>query len=372
MTDAHPELAAEQAHVDRAHRRLNQAREDALRLKDMVEVGQGGTNQARWEREVINENIAARLRQLDLGERSLCFGRIDQSEEAGGGSYHIGRIGVSSETQEPLVVDWRAPVAEAFYRATGRDPQGLVREGALRCIGALGRPESVPVLAAAVREETDEFLRVDFAAVLLALESDAGRETLLERLLAFVGEEGWFPRLDPGWAPKDVRFYGDQWCKADLVTVTENHGGERRLTRLRLELKPTLFQNALLLLLGYLLILVWAWNPSALLALMPVLVGVGWQFGSSRRRLRRTIMASLLATAERLALWTDRGPTRRLRPRRRASRPEGRCGGRRNWCRSSRSMGSGPRSRVSLPSGWAAGVAERWRAGVLPDRRQLP
>lgn len=127
MTDTHPELAAEQAHVDRAHRRLDQAREDALRLKDMVEVGQGGTNQARWEREVINENIAARLRQLDLGERSLCFGRIDQSEEAGGGSYHIGRIGVSSETQEPLVVDWRAPVAEAFYRATGRDAMGLVR-----------------------------------------------------------------------------------------------------------------------------------------------------------------------------------------------------------------------------------------------------
>ena len=127
MTDVHPELAAEQAHVDRAHERLDKARQEALRLKDMVEVGQGGTNQARWEREVINENIAARLRQLDLGDRSLCFGRIDQSEEAGGGSYHIGRVGVSSETQEPLIVDWRAPVSESFYRATGRDPQGLVR-----------------------------------------------------------------------------------------------------------------------------------------------------------------------------------------------------------------------------------------------------
>jgi hypothetical protein len=144
-------------------------------------------------------------------------------------------------------------------------------------------------------------------------ESSVGRETLLERLLSFVGEKGWFPRLDPGWAPKDVRFYGDQWCKADLVTVTENHGGERRLTRLRLALKPTLFQNALLVLLGYLLILVWAWNPSALLALMPVLAGVGWQFGSSRRRLRRTIMASLLATAERLGM-TVVGDPNALKP----------------------------------------------------------
>lgn len=127
MTDTHPELATEQAHIDHAHQRLDESRDEALRLKNMVEVGKGGTNQARWEREIINENIANRLNQLELGERSLCFGRIDQSEEAGGDSYHIGRIAVSSKTQEPLIVDWRAPVAEAFYRATGGDPQGLVR-----------------------------------------------------------------------------------------------------------------------------------------------------------------------------------------------------------------------------------------------------
>ncbi|MGI9616181.1 MAG: HelD family protein [Acidimicrobiales bacterium] len=127
MTDTHPELAAEQAHIDLAYERLDQARDEAIRLKDMVEVGRGGTNQARWEREVINENIAHRLNQLELGERSLCFGRIDQFEDAGGGSYHIGRIAVSSDSQEPLIVDWRAPVAEAFYRATGGDPQGLIR-----------------------------------------------------------------------------------------------------------------------------------------------------------------------------------------------------------------------------------------------------
>ncbi len=127
LTDSHPELETEQAHVDLAHQRLDDAREQAVRLKDMVEVGKGGTNQARWEREVFYENIATRLQQLDLGDRSLCFGRIDQAEEAGGGSYHIGRIAVASESQEPLIVDWRAPVAEAFYRATGRDPQGLVR-----------------------------------------------------------------------------------------------------------------------------------------------------------------------------------------------------------------------------------------------------
>ena len=122
MADLHPELESEQAHVDLAYQRLDESRDEAIRLKDMVEVGKGGTNQARWEREIFYENIANRLKQLDLGERSLCFGRIDQSEEAGGGSYHIGRIAVAGSEQEPLIVDWRAPVAESFYRATGRDP----------------------------------------------------------------------------------------------------------------------------------------------------------------------------------------------------------------------------------------------------------
>ena len=62
-------------------------------------------------------------------------------------------------------------------------------------------------------------------------------------------------RVDPGWAPHDVRFYGDRWCKADLITVTENHGGGKLLTRLRLRTRATLYHNALLFFLGYLLVL---------------------------------------------------------------------------------------------------------------------
>lgn len=127
MTQSHPELAAEQDHVDRAYRRLDESRAEAKRLRDMVEVGAGGTNQARYEREVITDQIVSRLSQLDIGERSLCFGRIDQHPDAGGGSYHIGRVAVADHDHEPLIVDWRAPVAEAFYRATGAQAHGLVR-----------------------------------------------------------------------------------------------------------------------------------------------------------------------------------------------------------------------------------------------------
>ncbi|MFW2383683.1 MAG: HelD family protein [Acidimicrobiales bacterium] len=126
MSD-HPELAAEQAFLDHALRRLEETKKEAIQLQTMVEVGAGGTNQARWEREVIHENIANRLNSLELGQRSLCFGRIDQDEAAGGGAFHIGRISVADADNEPMIVDWRAPVAEPFYRATGSDPLGLVR-----------------------------------------------------------------------------------------------------------------------------------------------------------------------------------------------------------------------------------------------------
>ncbi len=124
---SHPDLAAEQAHIDRAYDRLERSREEATRLRSMVEVGRGGTEQARWEREMIEGNIAQRLAALELGDASLVFGRIDRTQAEGGDTFYIGRLAVADDDREPLVVDWRAPVAEPFYRATGRAPMGLVR-----------------------------------------------------------------------------------------------------------------------------------------------------------------------------------------------------------------------------------------------------
>jgi DNA helicase IV len=125
----HPELEAEQAHVDRAYERLDQLRADTeARLRSVLDQGRGGTHQFREERDVIVRTSLARLDQLDIGDQALLFGRIDRigGEAAEVESFHIGRLGVSGEDLEPLVVDWRAPVAEPFYRATGREPMGLV------------------------------------------------------------------------------------------------------------------------------------------------------------------------------------------------------------------------------------------------------
>jgi DNA helicase IV len=128
---SHPELVSEQAYIDHAYQCLEDARRSATRLESMVEVGQGGTEQARFERDVIWDTVAHRLKELQLGDAALVFGRIDLdgTGENGreGDAYYIGRVAVSDDQRDPVVVDWRAPVAEPFYRATGRQPMGLAR-----------------------------------------------------------------------------------------------------------------------------------------------------------------------------------------------------------------------------------------------------
>ena len=126
-----PDLADEQRFLDRAHDGLEAMRGEATRMLDSVlDLGRGGTFQSRTERDIVVRTSLARLSQLDIGDQALCFGRIDRLPDdpgRAGESFHIGRLAVSGEDHEPLVVDWRAPVAEPFYRATGLDPQGLAR-----------------------------------------------------------------------------------------------------------------------------------------------------------------------------------------------------------------------------------------------------
>lgn len=127
---ADAELRAEQAYIDRAYACLERARRTAAAMRDSAGGSDpGGTFQARFERDVLHESASARLAALDLGDQSLCFGRIDRTVEVGmePERLYIGRIAVSDEHQDPVVIDWRAPAAEAFYRATASHPMGLQR-----------------------------------------------------------------------------------------------------------------------------------------------------------------------------------------------------------------------------------------------------
>ncbi|MGH9054737.1 MAG: HelD family protein [Acidimicrobiales bacterium] len=123
----HPDVPAEQAHLDLAYERLAAMRATAGRMLQDAFGERGGTFQALTERDIRVRTSLERLEHLEIGRESLVFGRIDRNAEVGSDSYHIGRLAVSGPDQEPVVVDWRAPIAEPFYRATGAHPMGLSR-----------------------------------------------------------------------------------------------------------------------------------------------------------------------------------------------------------------------------------------------------
>jgi DNA helicase IV len=84
----------------------------------------GGTHQARSEREAFAVMYMERIAQFDAAENGLCFGRLDFHE---GDRRYIGRLGILDEAgdYEPLLMDWRAPAARPFYVATAVSPEGV-------------------------------------------------------------------------------------------------------------------------------------------------------------------------------------------------------------------------------------------------------
>ena len=127
------ELRAEQEHMDGAYARLDDLRASASSLaEEVIGLGRGGSVSDRMDRDARVRLSLARRAALSVGEQPLCFGRLDTES---GERLHIGRLGVSDEAGEPLMVDWRAPVAEAFYRATSADRRGVVRRRHIRMKG---------------------------------------------------------------------------------------------------------------------------------------------------------------------------------------------------------------------------------------------
>jgi GT2 family glycosyltransferase len=157
-------------------------------------------------------------------------------------------------------------------------------------------------------------------------ENGAGRDKLLEGLMSLAKEKQWNVRADSGWDPMDITFYGDRWCNIDLTTSSDNHGGNKILTRVRLRMRATLFYNAVLFLLGYILVLGWFANralepgmdyditrPWSMvvnwfadmrweLVLIPVIAVIFLRLRTMWRQLNRTVMAGVLTVAERLGM----------------------------------------------------------------------
>ncbi|MBB6473805.1 HelD family protein [Sphaerisporangium rubeum] len=103
-------------------------------LDGVLAQGGGGTHQNRSERDTFAVMYAERLSRLWAVENGLCFGRLDLDDADADvdKTLYIGRIGMSDDEQVRLLIDWRAPVAQPFYRATPASPMGVTRRRHLR------------------------------------------------------------------------------------------------------------------------------------------------------------------------------------------------------------------------------------------------
>jgi DNA helicase IV len=123
MHDA--DLAHERDYVAGLYARLDELRaEKRAQLAQVRRAGAVGTMQNVSERDAFAALYEDRLAQLDAVDDRLVFGRLDLDS---GEAQYIGRIGLTTEDLQRLMVDWRAPEAGHFYQATAFDRQGVRR-----------------------------------------------------------------------------------------------------------------------------------------------------------------------------------------------------------------------------------------------------
>ena len=124
------ELDLERGRVAERYARLDALREEKERqLAAVRRTGPQGSLQNHSERDAFASLYEDRLAQLYAVDDRLVFGRLDLDAEREGGAdeqRYIGRIGLTTEDHERLLVDWRAAEAGAFYQATAAH-RGRVR-----------------------------------------------------------------------------------------------------------------------------------------------------------------------------------------------------------------------------------------------------
>ena len=195
--DVEAEVAREQAHVDRVYDELAKATRRAADV-EADGLARGRTDRTGdvrdeemtglFERDALVYAAARRRAMIDTQYEGLVFGRLDLGAEetpaAERDVRYIGRLGVRDDDYEPLVVDWRAPAASAFYRATPVDPMGVIRRRVLRCRGprVVGVEDDLMV-----PEAPDDLVVVGDGALMAALTRSRGRQIWSDQLKDMLG-----------------------------------------------------------------------------------------------------------------------------------------------------------------------------------------
>jgi DNA helicase IV len=115
---AFPQLDAERA-------RLAFARRCRQRMIERLQRVDPDSSADEITAEYIEMTVWEALEDLRAPGAGDFFGRIDVHEQRAAERWYIGRRHIEDDLHDPVVVDWRAPVAAPFYRATAADSLGV-------------------------------------------------------------------------------------------------------------------------------------------------------------------------------------------------------------------------------------------------------
>ena len=116
--DAFPELARERE-------RLAFSRASRDRMIERLERVDPQSAADEFTAEYVEVTVEEALEDLRAPGAGEFFGRIDTSDGGRDEHWYIGRRHIEDDQHDPVVVDWRAPIAAPFYRATAADPLGV-------------------------------------------------------------------------------------------------------------------------------------------------------------------------------------------------------------------------------------------------------
>ncbi len=177
-------LQRERDHLAGSRAALRAMRADVESL-DLADVTGNWVNAAILQREMSD-----RIKALaDLAHTPLFFGRLDylhapgmdQAEGAEGEQFYIGRRHVHDADGDPMVIDWRAPVSQPFYRASRKDPMDV---GLRRRFGYTGGD-----LTAYEDEHLTDADEVEQASALLTAEIERPRVGPMRDIVATIQPE---------------------------------------------------------------------------------------------------------------------------------------------------------------------------------------
>ncbi len=117
-------IAGDEQHFAAIAESLDAQIADLSERLDTLRRAPGRQGRQAVDRDLEIHRLTANLRMLRRFGLDLCLGRMvgaDRPEPV-----YIGRLGLTDSVGRRLLIDWRAPAAEAFFAATHAHPMGLI------------------------------------------------------------------------------------------------------------------------------------------------------------------------------------------------------------------------------------------------------